>query len=59
MTEQQPESGRFRPGLLHVMCPQCGDSMRLVRVDPHARRRADVSHYQCSCGDAFRLATDR
>jgi hypothetical protein len=59
MTRPSESPERFRPGLLHVMCPQCGQSMRLVRVDPHAGRRADVSLYQCSCGDAFKLATDR
>jgi hypothetical protein len=59
MTDHRPGFERFQPGLLYVMCPQCGQSMRLVRVDPHARRRADVSLYQCSCGDALKLATER
>lgn len=41
-----------------VICPKCGDQMRLARVDPHATRPADVILYDCGCGATFMQTVD-
>jgi hypothetical protein len=44
-----------------VMCPECGERMRLVKVEPAGEppRRAEKSTFECSCGFHYDQTVDR
>jgi predicted RNA-binding Zn-ribbon protein involved in translation (DUF1610 family) len=42
------------PGVPRVMCPDCGERMRLRSVTPHLeKQRAETSTFECSCGQVY------
>jgi hypothetical protein len=54
-------SARSAPNTLHlaiprVLCPSCGELMRLSRIDPacDGSRRGQTTIFECSCGDDYR-----
>ena len=46
----------MHPALPRVMCPDCGQHMRLTHIEPHpaAFRCAETTTFECACG--FRVS---
>lgn len=49
-------SAALHPAIPRVLCPSCGDVMRLSRIDPSPRNSApaQTTTFECSCGDDYR-----
>jgi hypothetical protein len=47
---------RMHPSIPRVLCPSCGELMRLSRIDPSpsSGRRGATTIFECSCGDDYR-----
>lgn len=42
----------LHPAIPRVLCPSCGEMMRLCRVDDS--HRGETMMFECSCGDDYR-----
>jgi len=51
----------LHPAIPRVLCPDCGNIMRLVRVepDPTTERRAERTTFECDCGFDYRQTIGR
>jgi RNase P subunit RPR2 len=49
-------STKLHLAIPRVLCPSCGDLMRLSRIDPSCdgSRRGQTTIFECSCGDDYR-----
>jgi RNase P subunit RPR2 len=49
-------SSNLHPAIPRVLCPSCGEMMRLSRIDPwpNNSRKGETTTFECSCGDDYR-----
>ena len=49
-------SNKLHLAIPRVLCPSCGELMRLSRIDPSndGGRRGQTTTFECSCGDDYR-----
>jgi len=51
----------LHPAIPRVLCPSCGSTMRLSRIDPwpNDSRRAETTTFECECGFDYRQTVRR
>jgi RNase P subunit RPR2 len=49
-------SEKLHLAIPRVLCPSCGELMRLSRIDPSCDggRKGQTTIFECSCGDDYR-----
>lgn len=55
-TARSRPMSNLHPAIPRVLCPSCGDMMRLSRIDPSPNdsRAGQTTIFECSCGDDYR-----